>query len=103
MPFDNETQHALEYQGRRMRAALHDGVPDRKEALLIQKRVDDILDRRPRPIAVAGDGEVIFDNASPFVREQVALNATGQAEIVLYGEVVQRLPHGFYGSPEDPE
>lgn len=107
MPFDSATEHLLRTQGLRMRHALHPphgGAPDRKEALLIQKRVDDILDRRPRPIAVASDGEVIYDNASPFVREQVAHNATGQAEIVLCGDVVERiLPHGFYGSLEDPD
>ncbi len=103
MPFDAATQHALNYQGRRMRAALHPpagGVPDRKEALLIQRRVDDILDRRPRVHSVAPDGEIVWEDQSPFVQgqvESIAVNATGQAEVVL------NIPLTGIGSLEMPD
>jgi hypothetical protein len=93
-PIDPSTQHALEYQGRRMRAVLHGMVPpDRKEALLIQKRVDDLLDRRPSPLGRMPDGELIWSDASPFVQGQilppgtsVAVNNTGEAEPVVTGK-----------------
>lgn len=103
MPFDHATLHALEYQGRRMRAALHPGpgeIPDRQKARLIQDRVDGILDRRPRPIAVTDDGEILWEGTSPFVlgqaSESIALNATGQAEVVM-------LPHSLFSMFERPD
>lgn len=91
MNFDLATQHLLEYQGRRMRAALGACPPDRKEALLIQNRVDDILDRRPRHYAVAVDGEVVWSNSPhSWVADQalpagaaLAVNAAGEPERVL--------------------
>lgn len=107
MPFDSATRYALEYQGRRMRAALHpvDGnAPDRKEAALIQRRVDDILDRRPQIHSIAPDGEIIWDSQSPFVMQQVesiVQNATGQAEVAI---PARALPHGDgYPLDYDPD
>jgi len=69
---DSQTLHLLEHQGRRMHWALHETTPpDRAEAARIQSRVDDILDRRPRPIAVASDGEVLWAGQSrPWVAAQ---------------------------------
>lgn len=101
MPFDRATTTALQYQARRMNKVLHHTLPpDRREAEMIQRRVDDILDRRPRATAVASDGEVIWENSSPFVLGQVETivqNSTGQAEVVLTPEQWRRM-----GGPEDP-
>jgi hypothetical protein len=92
MPFDPTTQRMLEYQARRLHYVLHETVPpDRKEAGLIQRRVDDILDRRPRePSGVAPDGEVIWPDSSSWVADQalpdartIAVNATPDPEPVL--------------------
>ena len=81
MTIDSKTLSALQHQGRRMSAALAE--KDRKEAAIIQRRVDDILDNRPRVHAVTPDGEIVYDNASPWVLEQtIAVNA-GPAEPVL--------------------
>jgi len=82
---DRETLHLLQHQGRRMHTALHGVVPpDRKEAAAIQARVDDILDRRPRAIAVTSDGEVLFAGTSPWVAAQAtAVNATPEPERVI--------------------
>lgn len=92
---DNETLHLLEHQGRRMNHVLHEMTPpDRKEAELIQLRVDAILDRRPKPIAVNSDGEVLFEGTSPWVTTQAkpAVNATSEPERVITPEPV--LPIG---------
>lgn len=85
MSFDSATLHQLQYQGRRMHHVLHETTPpDRKEALAIQQRVDDILDRRPQVHSVASDGEVVFDDQSSWVLGQtVAVNATSEPEVVL--------------------
>lgn len=98
--FDNATLHALQHQGRRMRAALAECPPNRKEAGLIQRRVDDILDRRPKVFSVASDGETIYDNASPMVLSQglmpgvsVVVNSSGEPEAVLrHDELMRRNP-----------
>jgi hypothetical protein len=107
---DSQTMHLLAHQGRRMNYVLHEMVPpDRKEAVRIQQRVDDLLDRRPKVRSVAGDGEIIWDDQSSWVKAQaeldagaplppgatVAVNKTGRPEHVL--------PHGMIGSLEDPE
>jgi hypothetical protein len=86
--FDAATLHALRYQGDRMQHVLHKTLPpDRKEAKMIQARVDDILDRRPRNHVISPDGEIVWEGAvSPFVLEQamtLAVNATGEPERVL--------------------
>lgn len=97
MPFDPTTQQMLEYQARRLHHALHETYPpDRKEAGLIQRRVDDILDRRPRePSGVAPDGEVIWPDSSSWVADQldplppaktIAVNATSDPEYVIRPE-----------------
>lgn len=90
---DRQTLHMLQHQGARMRQALHGVVPpDRKEAERIQCLVDDILDRRPRPIAVTSDGEALFSGTSPYVVAQAAelpgtlqtaVNATSEPEPVI--------------------
>lgn len=95
--FDEKTLSALQHQGRRMSAALAE--KDRKEAAIIQRRVDDILDNRPRVHTVAPDGEIVYDNASPWVLEQAqttAVNATGEPEPVL-------TPQQWYGFLEEPD
>lgn len=74
--FDPQTLHMLQYQGRRMHHALHEETPpNRREAEEIQRRVDDILDRRPRPIAQTRDGDVVYDGDSPWVLAQAAETA----------------------------
>jgi len=90
---DSQTLHMLQHQGQRMRVALHETTPpDRVEAARIQVLVDDILDRRPRPIAVASDGEILWEGTSPYVIAQgsalpgtltTAVNATDKPEPVL--------------------
>ena len=69
MTIDNVTLTKLQHQGRRMHYALANG--NQREADVIQRRVDQILDERPRVFAVAPDGETVFDNASPWVKAQV--------------------------------
>ena len=82
----------LTYQHRRLTAALGETPPNRKEAGLIYRRVDDILDRRMRPVGLTPDNEVVWPDQSPFVQAQafpleaIAVNATGQAEVVLTQE-----------------
>jgi len=86
---DDATMHLLRHQGQRMQHFLHGVVPpNRAEALRVQVRVDEILDRRPKPVAVASDGEVIWPGASPFVVDQAtyARNATDKPEVILTAE-----------------
>lgn len=92
MPFDSVTLDQLEFQAARFKAAQHGTektIPDRKEAALIMRRIDDILDRRPRTYRVGIDGELVWESESSWIQDQVlpgetiAVNATGQAEIVL--------------------
>lgn len=72
MPFDPVTMQQLLHQSRRMRHALHETLPpDRREAELIQRRVDDILDRRPKPVGTTSDGEILWENQSPWVLAQI--------------------------------
>ena len=107
--FPPDVLHLLRYQGRRMRAVLHETVPpDRKEALMIQQRVDAILDRRPRNHSVAPDGEIVWDNASSWVASQtmpagmtVAVNETGEPEQVI-PQVVEEPTSGGVGLLERP-
>lgn len=79
MPFDPSTMRYLEHQARRMHYVLHETFPpDRKEAELIQRRVDGILDRRPRePIAVTSHGELIWPDSSSWVADQALYDAGG--------------------------
>ena len=98
MSFDKETQAKLDYQARRMAHAKANG--NKREMELIQRRVDTILDNRPSPVGTAEDGEVIFDNASPWVQAQVVgtgipglptvVNATGEPERVCSAEQLQQ-------------
>lgn len=91
---DKQTFHLLQHQARRMQTALHKTTPpDRVLAEQIQKNVDDILDRRPKPIAVSSDGEVLWaGQSSPWIQAQAtkAVNDTGKPERVLTAE--QMLP-----------
>jgi hypothetical protein len=98
MHIDADSLHHLKYQARRMAHALHGTIPpDRVEAELIQKRCDDIFDRLPKVFAVAGDGEVIYDNASPMVLSQglmpgfsAIVNSSGAPEAVVSHEALKR-------------
>lgn len=86
MTFDPTTLTALQQQGRQMRVALHETYPpDRRRAGRIQVEVDKILDNRPRVFAVASNGEAIYDNSSPWVKDQVSVveNRTDEPEPVL--------------------
>lgn len=94
MTFHPDTQAALAHQGRRMHRALHvERPPNRKEAELIQRRVDDILDRRPTVVGTMPDGEPVWSTATPWEMEQllpaaktIAVNTTGEPEQVLTAE-----------------
>lgn len=92
---DEETRERLLYQWRRLQLAEHgdrEHIPDRKEAELIHRRINDILDRRKRPVEVKSDGTIVWsDEVSPWIADQggflpagesIAVNATGQAEVV---------------------
>lgn len=109
MPFETDEKHfppdvlhLLRYQGERMKWALHGVVPpDRKEAKQIQKRVDAILDRRPRNHTVAPDGEIVWGGTSSWIEGQtlpsgavVAVNSTGQAESLVpnVAPIIQERP-----------
>ena len=82
---DDETAARIEYQRGRRAKLLALTPPDREEAQKCLDRIDDMLDRRPRPIAVATDGEIVMDDQSPWVAKQVqiAQNTTGEPERVL--------------------
>ena len=106
MPFDAHTTRQLVLQGRRMQHALHTIPPDRKEARLIQDRVDQILDNRPRVTAIAPDGEILWSNQSPLVLDQGTplppappdiVNDTGRPEPVLSAEQWRRT----FAGPDD--
>lgn len=93
--YDAETQRQLDHQCRRREEALAQIPPDRVEAAACLDRIDDILDRRPKPIAVAPDGETILDDQSAWVAAQTgwllpgrttAVNTTGEPEIILTEE-----------------
>ena len=94
MTLHPKTLSALQHQGRRMRAALEAG--DRKQVEIVHRRVDQILDERPRPVAEAADGEVIYDDAGAWVLAQVSevVNNTSVPEPVL--------PMSMFGSLDDP-
>lgn len=82
--FDEKTLSSLQYQGRRMHAALEQD--DRKEAELIQRRVDHILDNLPGVAAELPDGGLVHENASPWILDQassIVRNASGHPEPVL--------------------
>lgn len=85
MSIDAATLHLLAHQARRLHVVLHETCPpDRAEAERIQLRVNDILDRRPKPIAVSSDGEVLYEGTSQWVLAQTtALNASGKPERVI--------------------
>lgn len=68
MPFDPHTQRLLEQQHRSLTAAR----PDERKVKMIYARFDQILDRRPRPVAVAPDGEVLWPGQSPLVYDQAS-------------------------------
>lgn len=83
---DSQTLHLLEHQSRRLRAEKAKRRTDEPLIATIRKNIDDILDRRTRPIAVASDGEAIFPGASPWVADQAltqAANLSGEAELIL--------------------
>lgn len=94
MTLHPKTLSALQHQGRRMSAALAE--KDRKEVEIIHRRVDDILDKRPRPVGEATDGEVIYDDAGTWVLAQLT-------ETVNTTDVPERvLPMSMFGSLDDP-
>lgn len=98
MTFDPATLHLLQHQGRRMQYALHQETPpNRKEAEAIQVRVDDILDRRPRPVAVTKHGDIVYDGDSPWVLAQAAETAEFTTAIP------DALPDAAKPIPFDPE
>jgi len=91
MSIDSATLTKLQYQARRMHFALEHN--DQREADAVQRRVDQILDERPRVFAVATDGETIYDNASPWIKAQVStvVNTTGVPEKVFgLSDVLER-------------
>lgn len=71
MSIDSDTKRYLDYQRRRRAHCLTMTPPDRKEAELCMRRIDSILDRQRRIIAVASDGEAITSDASSWVQAQV--------------------------------
>lgn len=92
MPFDSATLDQLEFQAARYKALQRGSdnhISNQEEADAIHRLVDDILDRRPRTYRVGVDGELVWESESSWVQDQVlpgetiAVNATGQAEIVL--------------------
>lgn len=106
MSFDSNTQAKLDYQARRMQFALAEG--NTREAEVIQRRVDTILDTRPSPIAVAADGEVLYDNQPASVIAQgVAFNVTDEDEAVLTSQQLQDAVMAeackLLGIDDDPE
>lgn len=68
---DTVTLDRLKFQATRRARLLGNIPPDRKEAEACVRRIDDILDARPRPIAVATDGEAVLNNQSPWVIDQL--------------------------------
>jgi hypothetical protein len=90
---DEETRDRLQYQWRRLQLALHGDelhIPDRKEAALIYRRINDILDYRIRPVEIRPDGSPVWPDAvSSWVADQAfggityAVNETGEAEQIL--------------------
>ncbi len=68
---DTFTLGRLKFQANRRRRLLAATPPDRAEAAACVRRIDDILDARPRPIAVAGDGEAVLDDQSSWVLDQL--------------------------------
>lgn len=98
---DPATLHLLQHQGRRMTLALHGNekqLPDRELAKEIQVLVDDILDRRPRPIAVTLSGEVLYEGTSPYVVAQAHIEAGLPAPVNATDEPEVVLPHSMFGS-----
>ena len=94
---DEDTKDRLRYQWRRLQLAEHgdsNNIPDRKEALLIRRRMDDILDYRLRPVEIRADGSVVWPDAvSPWIADQVngtgmipTMNNTGEPERVYTPE-----------------
>lgn len=105
MTIDPHTLKTLQYHGRRMNFALAQG--NQAEADRIQARVDSILDTRPKPVGAASDGEVIYDNGSPWVQAQVAVN-NGPTERVLTADEIEAIrnpvtPERWYGFLEEPD
>ena len=100
---DRATLHLLQHQAGLMATALHANPKriDRKAADQVQRNVDDILDRRPRPIAVTADGEVLFGHISPWIAAQAlpsglatVINDTPRTEPVLAKPVDPPEPNG---------
>ena len=88
---DPNTLVLLQHQSKRMHTVLHETTPpDRAEAVRIQLIVDNLLDHRPKPVAVAPDGEVIWPGASPFVIDQ-ARNTTTKPERILTAKQLDTL------------
>lgn len=100
MTLRDETVEVLRHYAGRRRIFLAQVPPDRKGAEACMRRIDDVIDRRPRPVAVAGDGEVLWSDSDPWVIAQAIVtnydtggilpqglftivNNTGAAELVL--------------------
>jgi len=90
---DKELLRRLNHQRLRRQACLNRVPPDRAEAARCLRRIDDMLDRRPRPIAVATDGEIVLDDQSPWVQKQVHIvkNDTDTPERILTAEQYKEM------------
>jgi hypothetical protein len=96
---DEDTKARLAYQWRRLQLALHGDeqhIPDRKEAALIYRRINDILDYRIRPVEIRPDGSPVWPDAvSPWIADQInvglsiAVNTTGEAERVVTAQNIR--------------
>ncbi len=73
MTLDSNTTKLLQNQSKRRAHWLSLTPPDRVEAQRCMRRVDDILDRRPKVYAVASDGEVVYSDAAPWIKGQLML------------------------------
>lgn len=97
---DPITDQLIAHQVERKAFWLAQTPPDRKAAEQCQQRIDDFLDRRRRPIAVASDGEAVMDDQSPWVIAQGSLtveNISGGPERILTAEQWDRAVAGDGG------
>lgn len=117
MPFHPDTLRSLRQQATKLHNILTNPDPDISplERDRIQSRVDRILDERPRVHSIANDGEIIWSSASTWVKDQgsplppgetIAVNATGQAEVVTRdprGHLWDGLLPNIQNGDEPPE
>lgn len=87
MTLDRNTLKMVEHQRCRRAKYLAQVPPDRVGAEKCMELIDLILDRRPRPIAVASDGEILLSDQSTWV-----LNQSGQPESVYTEEQLRNHP-----------